>query len=236
MSMKSRQDAIDWRESPRVRVDFPVDLILGRAELTVRLVDVSETGMRIRSRTAHPVGEAHVIQVSFPDGRHRFKIMTRWDWFENDHFLIGAELASTDPQEMERWKAIVARMPKMTESGTGSVKERRKAPRIQKWLPLLYESEHQWVKGVLQNVSENCEGALIVVRSPDPPGDVVTFKLRIEDRTCIFRALTVWWQFADGYYSIGIECIEAEDPEARILPLGETSGIRKESAPERARG
>lgn len=229
MSMKPRKDNVDWRECPRFTVDSPAHLIVGRAEMSVRLVEVSDSGVRLRSRTAHSVGEPYILQVPTGDGPQHFRILTKWDWFDNDHFLIGAEVLPSDSEDLARWKAVASALPRPGETPPPNTQvERRKTARIQKWQPLLYQCQRGWVKGVMQNVCEDCSGALIVVRAPEPPGDMVSFKLRIDERTCVFHALTAWWQFAEGYYNIGVEAIEADDPTAQILPRAEVTGIRRD--------
>lgn len=199
----------DWRIAPRKCVDYPVVLLTGRARFQARLVDVSESGVKLSTRTARNIGESYDFEIREHAEVEIFRCQVLWDYFLEDHFVSGAEMIFAEPADRRRWKAWLQRLPEQAEDAYGERSfEQRACPRVPTTRPILFKDRHRWVKGAFRNISEGGSGALLVVRAQHPPGGVVHFKVRIDAQVYPFRAQAVWSRLVGGDYQIGVKFIE----------------------------
>ncbi|MBM3462834.1 MAG: PilZ domain-containing protein [Armatimonadetes bacterium] len=219
--MSGELSDFNWRATPRKVVDWPVTLVIGRARFKARLVDVSNTGLRLSTRTARHIGETYRIELRQQEEVDYFHVLILWDYFLDDHFVSGCEMVWESPKEEERWTHWISRMPECDpEESAERAFEQRAAPRVPTNRPVLFRDRHSWVKGEFRNITEGGSGALLSVKAQSPPMDVVHFKVRIDKQLFGFRARTVWSKLVGGDYLVGVKFIEPsnEDPKFARLP------------------
>jgi hypothetical protein len=199
----------DWRIAPRKTVRHPCVLIMGRARIPAKLLDVSKTGLRLTTKTCRNVGEVYELEVSYADSTFLFRIVTSWDYYLDDHFVAGAEVLFTEAADKARWLDLVEKLPAVGPDQTADdILELRIAGRLPTSRPVLFRDRERWVKGSFINISEGGSGALLTVKAQHPPQQMVRFKVRIDDEIFPFRAQTVWTRLHDGQYEVGVKFIQ----------------------------